>query len=170
MLDTTKLTTQENISLAKEIALVAPIDTPFATLMLGSGRTKTSTAKVHTWREKSLSLTDDISVAEGSEATNFAEGVRAELNNVMEIFMKSAKVSGTAQATGAVRRPGRGLFLSVRSSRFPPTASQAVPGQASGPSPRREAARAGEPFEKLDLRCGCPGSRSVHSSLFQARF
>lgn len=102
MLDTTKLTQQENISLAKEIGLVAPIDTPFVTLLLANGRYKTSAAKIHTWREKNLDLTDDISVAEGSDATNFAQGVRAELNNVMEIFMKSAKVSGTAQATGAV--------------------------------------------------------------------
>lgn len=102
MLDTTKLTAQENISLAKEISLVAPIDTPFATLLLANGKQKPSTAKIHTWREKSLNLTDDVSVAEGSDATNFAESGRAELNNVMEIFMKSAKVSGTAQATGAV--------------------------------------------------------------------
>ncbi|BDH63312.1 hypothetical protein MTP04_34420 [Lysinibacillus sp. PLM2] len=100
MLDSTKLTKQENISLSKEIAMVAPIDTPFATLLLANGRQKDATAKIHTWREKTLNLTDDISVAEGSEATNFAEGTRAELNNVMEIFMKSAKVSGTAQATG----------------------------------------------------------------------
>lgn len=102
MLDTTKLTTQENISLSQEIAVVAPIDTPLATLLLANGRVKPATAKIHTWREKSLNLTDDVSVAEGAEATNFAEGVRAELNNVLEIFMKSAKVSGTAQATGAV--------------------------------------------------------------------
>lgn len=102
MLDSTKLTTQENISLSKEIAMVAPIDTPFATLLLANGRQKDATAKIHTWREKSLDLTDDVSVAEGSEATNFSQGVRAELNNVMEIFMKSAKVSGTAQATSAV--------------------------------------------------------------------
>lgn len=102
MMDSTKLTTQENISLAKEIALVAPIDTPFATLLLANGKQKTSTAKIHTWREKSLNLTDDVTVAEGADATNFAEGVRTEMNNVMEIFMKSAKVSGTAQASGAV--------------------------------------------------------------------
>jgi len=102
MLDTTKLITQENISLAKEIAIVAPIDTPFTTLLLANGKQKASTAKIHTWREKSLNLTDDVSVGEGADATNFAEGVRAELNNVMEIFMKSAKVSGTAQASGAV--------------------------------------------------------------------
>jgi len=102
MLDTTKLTTQENISLAKEIGIVAPIDTPLATLLIGNGRVKQSTAKIHTWREKALDFTEDVSVAEGAEATNFAEGTRSELNNVMEIFMKSAKVSGTAQATGEV--------------------------------------------------------------------
>lgn len=101
-MNTTNLTTQENISLAKEIAVIAPIDTPFATLLLANGKQKPSTAKIHTWREKTLNLTDDISVAEGADATNFANGVRAELNNVMEIFMKSAKVSGTAQASGAV--------------------------------------------------------------------
>lgn len=101
-MNTSNLTTQENISLAKEIALVAPIDTPFTTLLLANGKEKTSTAKIHVWREKTLNLTDDVSVAEGSDATNFANGVRAEMNNVMEIFMKSAKVSGTAQASGAV--------------------------------------------------------------------
>jgi len=102
MLNTTKLTTQENVSLAKEIALVAPIDTPFFTLLMGNGKYEQGTAKIHTWRERSLSLTDDISVGEGSDATNFTESVRKEMNNVMEIFMKSASVSGTANATGSV--------------------------------------------------------------------
>ncbi|GGA11911.1 hypothetical protein GCM10008018_66230 [Paenibacillus marchantiophytorum] len=101
-MNTTNLTTQENISLVKEIAMVAPIDTPLTTLLLANGKEKPSTAKIHVWREKTLNLTDDVSVAEGSDATNFANGVRAEMNNVMEIFMKSAKVSGTAQASGAV--------------------------------------------------------------------
>lgn len=65
MLNTSKLTTQENISLAKEIGLVSPLDTPLATLLIANGRTKQATAKIHTWREKTLNHADNITVAEG---------------------------------------------------------------------------------------------------------
>lgn len=99
MLKTNNLTTQENISLAKEIVLVAPTDTPFTTLLLANGKTEQAGAKIYTWREKSLDNQADITVAEGADASNFAQSGRAEMNNVMEIFMKSASVSGSAQAT-----------------------------------------------------------------------
>lgn len=100
MLDTNKLTSQENIHLTDEIKVVAPKATPFMTLLMGKGRFASTSAKVHTWREKSLDFAE-VTVAEGVEATNFANGVRAELSNVLEIFLKSTSVSGTAQASGA---------------------------------------------------------------------
>lgn len=100
MLDTNKLTSQENIHLTDEIAVVAPKATPFMTLLMGKGKVKSTSAKIHTWREKSLDF-GDVTVAEGVEATNFVNGVRAELNNILEIFLKSTSVSGTAQASGA---------------------------------------------------------------------
>ena len=101
MLDSTKLTNQENIHLTDEIAVVAPKATPLMTLLMGKGQYKQGSAKIHTWREKSLDFSD-ATVAEGVDAENFINSVRAELNNVMEIFLKATKVSGTAQATGKV--------------------------------------------------------------------
>ncbi|MGF9738586.1 DUF5309 family protein [Priestia megaterium] len=102
MLDSKKLTTQENIHLTSEIALVAPIATPFFSLLLSKGLYVDSQGKFHTWREKTLDGTADITVDEGADATTFVNSTRAELNNVMEIFMKATQVSGTAQATGKV--------------------------------------------------------------------
>ncbi|HFK1800483.1 TPA: DUF5309 family protein [Bacillus cereus] len=102
MLDSKKLTVQENIHLTDEIALVAPKATPLTSLLISKGLYVDSLAKFHTWREKVLDATADITVAEGADATAFVESVRAELNNVHEIFMKATQVSGTAQATGKV--------------------------------------------------------------------
>lgn len=101
MLDSTKLTNQENIHLTDEIAVVSPLATPLMTLLMSKGQYVDGQGKIHTWREKTLDFSD-VSVAEGSEATNFVNGIRAELHNVMEIFLKSTSVSGTAQATGKV--------------------------------------------------------------------
>ncbi|KAF2425584.1 SU10 major capsid protein [Bacillus subtilis] len=102
MLDSKKLTAQENIHLTDEIALVAPMSTPFFTLLLSKGLYVDSQGKFHTWREKTLDGTADITVDEGADASVFVNSNRAELNNVMEIFMKATQVSGTAQATGKV--------------------------------------------------------------------
>jgi uncharacterized protein YcgL (UPF0745 family) len=99
MLKTNNLTTQENISLAKEIGLVAVTDTPFYSLLVANKRVKNSGAIFHTWRERTLDTTADVTVAEGADATTFVNSGRAQLNNIMEIFMKATSVSGTAQAT-----------------------------------------------------------------------
>ncbi|PEY13456.1 phage major capsid protein [Bacillus cereus] len=100
MLDTNKLTNLENNHLTDAIAVVASKATPFMTLLMEKGKVKSTSAKIHSWREKSLDFSD-ITVAEGVEATNFVNGVRAELSNILEIFLKSTSVSGTAQASGA---------------------------------------------------------------------
>ena len=102
MLDTTKLTTQENIFLSEEITVVAPLATPLMTLLLGKGKQKQGSAKIHTWREKSLDF-GNATILEGADPKAFVNSTRAELNNVMEIFAKATSVSGTAQATGSVK-------------------------------------------------------------------
>lgn len=102
MLDTTKLTTQENIFLTEEITVVAPLATPLTTLLLGKGKVKDGSAKIHTWREKSLDFSD-ATVKEGADAETFVNSTRAELNNIMEIFSRATAVSGTAQATGSTK-------------------------------------------------------------------
>jgi len=114
MLDSTKLTNLENVHLTDEIAVVAPLATPFTTLLMSKGQYVDGQGKIHTWREKTLDFSD-VTVGEGSEATNFVNGVRAELNNVMEIFLKSTQVSGTAQATG---KTGNDLFASEINDRL----------------------------------------------------
>lgn len=98
MLDTLKLTQSENISLSQEMALVGVQDTPLTTLLMQLGKVEQANGKIHSWRERSLDETADISVPEGSETTTFYESDRAELNNVLEIFKKGVSVSGTVQA------------------------------------------------------------------------
>lgn len=99
MIKTTNFTSLENVNLSKEISLVAPMDTPLTTIILGKGAENT-TSKITTWREKSLDNTADISQVEGSETTVFQASARAEKNNICEIFKKAASVSGTASASG----------------------------------------------------------------------
>jgi len=100
MIKTTTFTNLENVNLSKEISLVAPMDTPFTTLLLGGNHVDSTTSKITTWREKSLDNTADISQVEGSETTVFQNSARAEKNNVCEIFKKAVSVSGTASASG----------------------------------------------------------------------
>ena len=100
MIKTTNFTSLENINLTKEIALVAPMDTPLTSLLLGGNHVDGTTSKITTWREKSLDNTADISQVEGSETSVFQASARAEKNNICEIFKKAASVSGTASASG----------------------------------------------------------------------
>lgn len=100
MIKTTNFTNLENVNLSKEISLVAPMDTPLTTLLLGGNHVDSTTSKITTWREKSLDNTEDISQVEGSETTVFQNSARAEKNNVCEIFKKAVSVSGTASASG----------------------------------------------------------------------
>jgi hypothetical protein len=105
MFTTGKLTNSESISLSKEIALVGVQDTPLMSLLLAKGRTDKANGKIHTWRERTLDETADISQVEGSETTVFQKSGRAELNNVCEIFKKAASVSGTIQAISVPGQP-----------------------------------------------------------------
>jgi uncharacterized protein YcgL (UPF0745 family) len=98
MFKTSNLTNTESISLSKEIAKVSPADTPLMTMLLAKGQTERANGKIHTWREKTLDTTEDITVPEGNENISFYETGRSELNNVLEIFQKGASVSGTMDA------------------------------------------------------------------------
>lgn len=97
MLDTNKLTTQENINLSDTIGLVAPKATPLFSLLLQGGRKITAGAKYHVWREKTLD-NSNATALEGA-IPSFVNSGRKELNNVTQIFLKGTEVSGTAQAT-----------------------------------------------------------------------
>lgn len=99
MIKTNNFTANENIDLSKEISLVAPLDTPFYTMLLNKNLTDTTGSIMPVWREKTLDSTEDISVAEGSETDTFQQSTRAEMNNVCEIFKKAVSISGTANAS-----------------------------------------------------------------------
>jgi len=99
MIKTTNFTQHENIDLSKEIALVAPTDTPFITLLLNKKLVETAGSVTINWREKTLDDTEDISKTEGFTVDTFVSSGRAEKSNVMEIFSKAVQVSGSAQAS-----------------------------------------------------------------------
>lgn len=102
MIKTSNFTTHENIDLSKEIALVAPTDTPFTTLLLNKKLVETAGSVTINWREKTLDDTEDISKIEGHTPDTFVSSARAEKSNVMEIFSKAVQVSGSAQASNVV--------------------------------------------------------------------
>lgn len=99
MIKTTDLTQHENIDLSKEIALVAPTDTPFTTLLMNKKLVESAGSVTINWREKTLDDTEDISKVEGHTPDTFVSSGRAEKSNIMEIFSKAVQVSGSAQAS-----------------------------------------------------------------------
>ena len=98
MFKSTNFTNAELVNLSKEIAVVGVQATPLTSLLLAKGKVEKATSTIYTWREKTLSHDEDITVTEGSETTSFVESGRRELNNVLEIFKKGVSVSGTAIA------------------------------------------------------------------------
>ncbi|OXS67234.1 SU10 major capsid protein [Priestia filamentosa] len=98
MFTSKNFTQSEVISLSKEIALIGVEATPFTSLLMSKGNIEKALSTVYTWREKTIDTTDDISAVEGSDDIVFYESARKELNNVLEIFSKGAKISGTAIA------------------------------------------------------------------------
>lgn len=99
MIKTNNFTAHENVDLSKEIALVAPTDTPFTTLLMNKKLVETAGSVTINWREKTLDDTADISKTEGFTVDTFVSSGRAEKSNVMEIFSKAVQVSGSAQAS-----------------------------------------------------------------------
>lgn len=98
MFKSSNFTNMEQISLAKEIALIGISATPFTSLLMSKGNIEKALSTVYTWREKTLDNAEDLSAVEGSEEIVFYETARAELSNILEIFKKGASISGTAVA------------------------------------------------------------------------
>ncbi|MGG1690585.1 DUF5309 family protein [Heyndrickxia ginsengihumi] len=98
MFKSTNFTNAEQISLAKEIAVIGVQATPLTSMLMAKGNIEKALSTVYTWREKTLDNTDDLSAVEGEDTTIFFESARAELSNILEIFKKGASVSGTAIA------------------------------------------------------------------------
>lgn len=98
MFKSSNFTNMEQISLAKEIALIGVQATPFTSLLMSKGNIEKALSTVYTWRAKTLDNAEDLSAVEGSEDIVFYETARAELSNILEIFKKGASISGTAVA------------------------------------------------------------------------
>lgn len=98
MFKSTNFTNAEQISLAKEIAIIGVQATPLTSMLMAKGNIEKALSTVYTWREVTLDNTDDLSAVEGEDTTVFYESARAELSNILEIFKKGASVSGTAVA------------------------------------------------------------------------
>ena len=98
MFKSSNFTNLEQISLAKEIALIGISATPFTSLLMSKGNIEKALSTVYTWRAKTLDNAEDLSAVEGSEEIVFYETARAELSNILEIFKKGASISGTAVA------------------------------------------------------------------------
>ncbi len=98
MFKSTNFTDMEQISLAKEIAVIGVQATPLTSMLMAKGNVEKALSTVYTWREKTLDHTDDLSAVEGSDDIVFYESARAELNNILEIFKKGCSISGSAIA------------------------------------------------------------------------
>lgn len=98
MFKSSNFTNIEQISLAKEIALIGVQATPFTSLLMAKGNVEKALSTVYTWRAKTLDNAEDLSAVEGSDDIVFYETARAELSNILEIFKKGASISGTAVA------------------------------------------------------------------------
>lgn len=110
MFKSNNLTATESISLAKEITKIGVQDTPLVSLLMSKGRTEKANGTVHTWRERALDQTDDISVPEGNENVTFYQSGRAELSNVLGLFQKGVSISGTSNA---INVQGQGNIFSA---------------------------------------------------------
>ncbi|MGG4434259.1 DUF5309 family protein [Priestia megaterium] len=98
MFKSTNFTKLEQVSLAKEIAVIGIQDTPLTSMLMAKGNIEKALSTVYTWREKTLDTTNDLSAVEGSDEIQYFETARAELSNILEIFKKGAQISGTAVA------------------------------------------------------------------------
>lgn len=98
MFNSKNFTNAEQISLAKEIAVIGVQATPLTSMLMAKGNIEKALSTVYTWREKTLDHDEDLSAEEGSDEIKFYESARAELNNILEIFKKGASISGTAVA------------------------------------------------------------------------
>lgn len=97
MFTSQNFTATEQISLSNELAVLGVQNTPLTSLLLSKGVEK-ALSTVHTWKEKTLDDTDDISAVEGGDTTVFQQSAKREITNILEIFKKAVSISGTAEA------------------------------------------------------------------------
>lgn len=97
MKTTSNLTPITNIDLSKEILVVNPVLTPISSILLGKGTVKANNTIVQK-RIKTLSETASGKRKEGASAPDAETTAYTTVTNNMEIFSKSAKVSGTVAA------------------------------------------------------------------------
>lgn len=91
-------TQAEQVSLSNELVVLGIKQTPLTSLLLSKGNLEKAMSVVHSWTEKTLDTTEDISFAEGSETTVFQQSVKRQLSNILQIFKKAVSISGTAIA------------------------------------------------------------------------
>lgn len=87
----------ESISLSKELALLGVQATPLSSLLLSKGVEK-AISTVHTFHEKALDTTDDLTAVEGGDTTVYQASSKRELHAILQIFKKAVSISGTAEA------------------------------------------------------------------------
>lgn len=98
MFKSSNFTNAEQISLAKEIAIIGVQATPLTSMLMAKGNIEKALSTIYTWREKTLAQDGNTDAVEGADATEFYESARAELSNLLQIFKRGASVSGTAIA------------------------------------------------------------------------
>lgn len=95
---TADFTSAQSVSLVQEMNLVGIQDAPLLSLLTAKGNVGKAGGRIQTWVERALDASN-ASVPEGLDPiTNTVKSGRRELSNPLEIFLKSSKVSGTAQA------------------------------------------------------------------------
>lgn len=90
-------TTTEQVSLSEELICLGVKSTPLTSILLQKGLER-SNGTIISWQEKTLDATSDITFAEGSDTTEFQQSFKRTLQNVMQIFKKAVKISGTSVA------------------------------------------------------------------------
>ncbi|MGG2111061.1 DUF5309 family protein [Lysinibacillus pakistanensis] len=88
----------EVVNVSKELAVLAPQQTPLTTMLMAKGNFERATSTLFQWLEKKLSADTDYDLLEGADITKFQQSQRRTLSNVQQIFARAVSISGTADA------------------------------------------------------------------------
>ncbi len=91
-------TSAQSVSLVNEIAMVGIQDAPLLSMITARGQIGKAQARIQTWLEYALEISNASGKPEGEDPIGTVFGGRRELNNALEIFSKSSKVTNTALA------------------------------------------------------------------------
>lgn len=98
MFKSTDFQSVEVVNVSKELAVLAPQQTPLTTMLMAKGNFERATSTLFQWLEKKLSADTDFDLLEGADITKFQESRRRTLSNVQQIFARAVAISGTADA------------------------------------------------------------------------